>query len=168
MKIAFNTQSTNANRHPAMPTTYPFIVYEIEDSRQEEIESLGYLVMILDEFNTYKNSININAYNQAMATPVDVIIDTAVLDAATKGTELVRQFKRENVLMGITPQSTVDVTKKCHWMAHFLMDGSLKAAIIEIAALIGQDLSQYVPFITSERLTVYKHRVQDYLGVVRT
>jgi hypothetical protein len=151
-----------------MPINYPFMVYEIDDTRSSEFVAMGYTVSTLEGFNTYRGAIDISAYQAATAPPVSEVIDSLVAEAAAKGGELVKQFKRENVLMGINSQQTVDVTKKCHWMAHFLSDGSLKAAIIEMDILIGQDLSTYSPFLTTARLTTYKHYVQEYLGVPLT
>jgi hypothetical protein len=168
LAIAFNTQADNAYKHEAMPINYPFMVYEIDDSRSSEFVAMGYTVTTLEGFNAYRDAIDISAYHAAIATPVLEVIDSLVAEAAAKGGELAKQFKRENVLMGINSQQTVDVTKKCHWMAHFLADGSLKAAIIEMDLLLGQDLSAYSPFLTVERLTTYKHYVQEYLGVALT
>ena len=141
------------------------MVYEIDESRTNEFIALGYTVSSLENFNIYKDSIDISSYVAATSPPVSEIIDGIVSNAAAKGGELVKQFKRENVLMGINSVQTVDVTKKCHWMAHFLSDGSLKAAIIEMDLLIAQDLSAYSPFLTVNRLTTYKHYVQEFLGV---
>jgi hypothetical protein len=168
MKIAYNTQITNQFKHPQMPDNYPFTVYEIDDSRQSEFELQGFILMTPADYTTYVASIDMTAYNIAIAPPISDIIDSIVASAAIKGLEIVKQFKRENVLMGINAQQTVDVTKKCHWMEHFLIAGSLKAAVIEMDSLIASDLSSYSPFITSARITTYKHIVQDFLGVAQT
>jgi hypothetical protein len=168
MMIAYTLQSSNPIKHPDMPELAPFLVSEIEDSRQLEFEQLGYIVSTQEEFDLYVVSIDMTAYNTAMSPTLEDIIDSSVLRAKSEGYKLVQKFARENVLMGITAVTTVAVTKKCHWMEHFLLGGSFKAAVIEIDSLIVSDLTGLSPFVTTTRLTEYKHLVQTYLGVPLT
>jgi hypothetical protein len=62
MKIAFNTQIDNPVKAVLMPDTYPYIIYEIEDDREQEFLDLGYLVKTSEDFQAYKSSICVEAY----------------------------------------------------------------------------------------------------------
>ena len=172
MIVAFTLQSTNINKHPQMPVNYPFTVYEVDDSRQAEFEAQGFTVLSINDFNTYKNSIDISAYTAAMAPTVSQIIDTSLSAAQIKGKELTDKFKRENIMMGISdPALTatlVAVVKKCHWIEHLLLQGTLRGAIYEMDSVIASDLTGLAPFVTVARVTDFKHQVQDFLGIARS
>jgi len=188
MMIAYNTQASNPDKHPQMPSNYYFDCYEIDDSRQSEFEGLGYTVKTEAEFNTIMNAIDLSAYNAAIAPTTDQIIDQALLDAQDEGARLLAQFKRENVENGISSTDlTPFVSKFVHNLEHFMDQGSLKEAVNELDRLIAYPStfvvtitdtrlgatttklkSQLSPYITNTRMTDYKHLIQDYLGVPHT
>lgn len=66
MKICFNTQESNKDKHPMLPNTAPFVVYEFEDENHLSIAELvdsGYQVMSKSQYDLYLNSIDMIKYN---------------------------------------------------------------------------------------------------------
>jgi len=107
-------------------------------------------------------------YAQAPHVPTsEEIVATSISKAAKFGLEIIDATTVENVLMGITQaRKTAAVSNYCHKLIHYLQTGYLYAAVDEIDAMIAagvpQDLS---PFVTEERLTECKTKLNQYLGV---
>jgi len=105
------------------------------------------------------------ARNHALTLPQ--IIDNALNNAETFGKILVQQFKNENVQMGISVYNkTYDVLKYLHFATHCMESGSLKAALDEIDRLIAEDTEQKtncLPFVSNERMLIYRNKIADYL-----
>lgn len=169
MMIAYTLQSSNPDKHELMPDDYFFEKYEIEDSRQSEFENKGFTVVSPEDFSTIMGAISITAYNSAV-NPISGIVNVSIMAAENFGLQLMNQFVIENVLMGITQAGkTVSVTTYLHKLSHYMMTGSLYAAIIEVDSIIadtGKD--SLSPFVTNDRMIVYKHKIQDYLGIAET
>lgn len=175
MKVAFNLQKDNLTKHPLMPDNYPYHVYEVEDNFvEDDLVSQGYTFLSKVNFDAYVASIDMTAYNNELSltniqlSAIEQSIDQSVMSATEKGDDIVKRFKRENVILGIDDLQIVQLHKLCHWLEHFLEAGSLKAAVIELDHLIMNLDTTLTPFITLERLTSIKNEVQDYLGVPRT
>lgn len=95
---------------------------------------------------------------------VDIIINNAV----DFGLNTISQFRKENVLMGITQAGkTGAVTDYLHKLIHYTITGSLYQAVSEIDRLLLEGLPEELePFITEVRLLDYKNKINTYLGVV--
>lgn len=93
MIVAFNRQSANPDKPAAMPGTYPWMVYEIDDSREIEFVDLGYEVLSQVDFEALKASIDLTDYLNSIKPPLEPIsprqlrlklLDLGVTDAAIK------------------------------------------------------------------------------------
>lgn len=112
--------------------------------------------------NNYWNSIQDTDFDP---TPEEIAF-TKINDAVVFGNKLIIEVATENVLMGITQAGkTKAVSDYCVNLQYYLRTGSLYAAIDEIDTLIAAvppgDLD---PFITVDRLNIYKSKIQAYLG----
>jgi hypothetical protein len=56
-----------------MPDDYPWIVYEIDDSRESEFLGLGYEVLSPIDFESLKSSIDLTDYNNSTKPPLQPI-----------------------------------------------------------------------------------------------
>lgn len=167
MRIAFKTQIENPDKHAQMPDGYVWEKYEIEDNRHAEFEAMGFTILSIEEFNSVMAAIDLTAYNAAIAPTGSEIVNGIVERAKAFGESVAKEFKTENVLMGITQAGkTVAVTKYMHWIEHHTLAGSLYAALEEIAVKKAEGLpSDLAPFITTERLTAFENKIKTYLGI---
>lgn len=96
------------------------------------------------------------------------IVDAKKADAERFGKELIELFKFKNIEKGITQAGkTKVVSDYCHWLNHYLEQGSLYAAIEQIDIYLAQpDRGEAAAFVTDERLNYYKSRLQTYLGIL--
>lgn len=113
--------------------------------------------------NEYWDSLTATSFNPTLAE----IVAGKIEDAQLFGNELLNKFATENVLLGITQAGkTIEVTNYLHKLSHYVMTGSLYAALIEIATIIqDQNKSNLAPFITNDRMIEYKHIIQTYLQI---
>lgn len=118
--------------------------------------------------NSYWDGLTSSSFDPSMSE----IVLSKIEQAQVFGDQLMRDFAVENVLAGITQAGkTTVVTNYLHKLSHYIMTGSLYAAISEIDAIIADtsDAKTSVsPFVTNDRMTSYKNKVQDYLGIPRT
>lgn len=98
------------------------------------------------------------------------VVNVALANAREFGTALIEQFATQNVLAGVTQAGmTQTIGLALHDMYHFLITGSLYAAIAECDQLAANILiATWSPFITPAILTSYKNQIQTYLGVPLT
>lgn len=98
-------------------------------------------------------------------SPLDVraIVKARILAAAAFGQDLIAEYATDNVLAGYTiPQIKVIIDKTAKVQAA-LRTGSLYVAIDELDAIEpDQDL------VTVEKITQFRNKIQDYLGIPRT
>lgn len=111
------------------------------------------------------------SYTPPAQTTTD-LINWKVADAVRFGAETIALFKRKNIESGITQaDKTKVVSDYCHWLNHYLEQGSLYAALEQINLyLIDTDSGRgdAGQFVTDVRLNYYKQRIQTYLGVLPT
>jgi hypothetical protein len=108
-------------------------------------------------------------YAQAPIQPtMEEIVGKKIVDAQTFGQALLKEFATENVLMGITEAGkTIQVTDYLHKLSHYIMTGSLYAALTEIDVIISDtNKSDLDPFVTNDRMNIYKEKIQRYLGLL--
>lgn len=105
--------------------------------------------------------------NTIPAPTIQDIVKQKILDAQIFGNKLIEDFTAENVLMGITQAGkTVAVTNYLHKLTHYIMTGSLYAAIDEMNIIIAdENKGDLSPFVTNERIAGYKNKVQKFLGL---
>lgn len=105
--------------------------------------------------------------NHNSSIPVNEVIEKVIKDATAFGLKLADEFKVENVLMGITQAGkTGSVTTYLHWVSHYCSEGSLYEAINEIDKKLNAGIpADLAPFVTVERLTLFKAKLKAYLGI---
>jgi hypothetical protein len=90
----------------------------------------------------------------------------------TFGQSLILAAATENVMLGITQAGkTGPVMNYTHELVHALLTGSLVEAIAIIDSYVADNSNtkaSLYPFITNERLTAIKNKIQDYLDIPRT
>lgn len=110
-------------------------------------------------------SATIDSHNPSPTT--SDIISSSINSAIIFGNKLMGDFIIENVELGITQAGkTIVVTTYLHKLNHYVSAGSLYAAITEMNNILADDNKDSLsPFVTNDRITTYKHRVQAYLGL---
>lgn len=85
---------------------------------------------------------------------------------------LMLQFMVENVQLGITQSGKAGLMiDYLHDVIHSFLSGSVYEAISQIDGFIADTSdakANLAPFVTNDRLTTYKNKIQDYLGIPRT
>lgn len=101
---------------------------------------------------------------------VNQVIDGKLAGAVDFGTMLMNQFKRSNVLLGITQAGKTQlIADASHNLYHYLITGSLYAAINECDKMsVNVLISTWSPYITAANLEGYKNQIQTYLGIPLT
>lgn len=108
-------------------------------------------------------------YSQPPYQPtLDEVIKKSLSSAEQFGKSLVEEFKLTNVKAGITQAGkTKTVADYCHWLDHYLSQGSLYAAITQIDIMLADANRPNLglePFVTDEILNTYKAKIEDYLS----
>jgi len=123
--------------------------------------------------------------------PINDRIDSALKDAIAFGDQIMMQFKRESILLGISYSDKIPyVHSILHILNHMLEAGSAKEAIKEVDRVIALADSfvishdrlepdgtisvleytkgELAPFVTNARLRSFKNQLEDYYGLPRT
>lgn len=105
--------------------------------------------------------------SQTFAPTMSDIVGEKIDDAQKFGNQLLIEFATENVLMGITQSGkTAAVTNYLHKLSHYVMTGSLCAALGEFDVIIADtNKDSLAPFITNDRMAVYRAKIASYLGI---
>lgn len=98
------------------------------------------------------------------ATTQEIVRDK-IRKAITFGHSLLESFVVENIMMGITQSGkTGGVADYLQKLNYYISVGSLYEAIAEISTLIGGGVPQELaPFVTEERLLMYKAKIEVFL-----
>lgn len=147
MKIAYNLQSSNANKHPQMPDNYFYEKYEIEDIEQSRFEGLGYLVKTPEEFESIMSDIDLTAYNAAVApTQAEKDMIRFAKRAAAKDL-IIAEMATEN--MARLRSGTWTVPQ----LISLTTDAQLKDILGDITALSFEIAASKIPYLTNPILT---------------
>lgn len=95
-------------------------------------------------------------------TDMATYIKGVILRAASFGQGVMAEYGASNVLAGLTLAQIQSIMAKTSKVQAALQSGSLYVALAEIA-LIERD-----EVMTEERITVFRNKIQDYLGIPRT
>lgn len=118
--------------------------------------------------NDYWNTIT----EETFEITIQEIVSGKIENAQVFGNQLLNEFATDNVLMGITQAGqTIHVTDYLHKLSHYILTGSLYAAIQQINNIIAdtsETKENLSPFVTNERMVEYKHKIQDFLEIPRT
>lgn len=94
------------------------------------------------------------------------IIAGKINEASVFGRTLILDFAVENVQMGITQaQKTREVADYLRGVQRYLESGSLYAALAATNEMISGGVpSNLAPFVTQQRLELYRDRIEDFLN----
>jgi hypothetical protein len=113
-----------------------------------------------------------NAVEADFQPTTQELISASISAASSFGNKLATDFVVENVQMGITQAGKSGaMIDYLHELVHCILSGSLHQAVSVIDGYIADSSpeKEYLqPFVSNERLIVYKHKIQDYLGVPHT
>lgn len=159
MKVIFNTHSSNTDKHPAMPSEYPFIVYEVEDNFIEtELVSLGYSVLSLENFEIYKASIDLTAYNTAILPSDDERIKAGLARIKSVCDEEIFNLKALMIKMGIASPYNGMVVKYLRDLMLYLEVQAMDESYFEIDKLIAIGVPENLfPYLTNTILNDFKN-----------
>lgn len=98
------------------------------------------------------------------------VISSKLQSASDFGAQIIFDAKVGNVAQGITQAGkTKEVSDYLHDIGRYLNEGSLYAAVAALEEMALAEIPQNVqPFVTAERLTATKNKIQDFLGIPRT
>lgn len=163
--LAVKFQSSNPNKHPLMPSQWPWLVVPVEQKDDSE----GWVEMTESELNALKITLR-PAYEQFEATIAQQeLIKKQVEDKIKKalefGQQLLIEFAAQNVIMGITQQGkTKEVADYLEAVVRYLSTGSLYEVINEINRLQSLEIPPHLaPFITNQRLEEFKGKILSFL-----
>jgi hypothetical protein len=140
----------------------------------ETREILNYLGEIIGELSLPEGTTEeqweaaLAPYSAAPIIPtMQQIVEKKITDAKEFGDKLLNEFATENVLMGITQAGkTIEVTDYLHKLSHYMMTGSLYAALTEIDVILADTNRDHLaPFVTTERMEIYKDKIKQFLGL---
>lgn len=127
---------------------------------------------VIDADNTivqnYWNGLTSTSFNPTQSQ----LIQTSLNNAVTFCQQLMMQFMVENVQLGITQAGKAGaLIDYFHDVIHSFLSGSVYEAITQIDGYIADTSTAKAnlsPFITNDRMTTYKNKIQTYLGIPLT
>ena len=163
--------------------TFPLTVTDAELAIYESTIAVPGIVSALNDY--------LGQQLYTATQPLNDYVDASLLVAMDYGHKVITQFKRENVLMGISSTDKIPyVHDFLHNLNHQIEAGSAKEGIKELDRLIALPDTHQVsygrlnpdgtvvqvvysklllaPFITNARLTNFKNQLQDFYGMPRT
>lgn len=131
-----------------------------------------FLADVIDADNTIVQNYWSTATPSTFAPTAQEQIQGALASSMTFCQGLMLQFMVENVQLGITQSGKAGLLiEYLHDVIHSFLSGSVYEAITQIDGYIadtGDTKTSLSPFVTNDRLTTYKNKIQDYLGIPRT
>lgn len=116
----------------------------------------------------YWSSLTSTSFNPTQAQMIQSSLNSAV----TFCQQLMMQFMVENVQLGITQAGKAGaLIDYFHDVIHSFLSGSVYEAITQIDGYIADTSDAKAalsPFITNDRMTTYKNKIQTYLGIPTT
>jgi len=106
---------------------------------------------------------NLDSIAAKQAAMLQALIQKRVFAAMEFGRVLMSQYGASNILAGFNMEQIKDVMARTVKLQAAIQSGSLYVALDELAALETDEV-----VITPARVTVFRHTIQDYLGIPRT
>jgi hypothetical protein len=153
-------------RPPGMPLAYPWIQ---QSCSEEEVLSLikkGWTVLSDEEYADYVTNLAdvLAAYE---AIKVQLSVEKSIVDAMNFGTQCLREFSAQNVLLGITQAGmTGTVLTILQGVMQALLAGSLYEAMARVKAITPDQYDG--TFLTAPRILNFLHKIEAYLGLPLT
>ena len=168
MKVIFNKQYDNSDKHPLMPSDYPFVVYEVEDDfNEDELILLGYTVHSLVQFELYKESFDLTLYNVAISPSADERIRAKLAIIKSICDEEIFNLKASMIKQGVSSPYNGMVIKYLRDLMLYLEVQAMDEAYSEIDRLIAENLPENLaPFLTNTVLTSFKNELIARIALI--
>lgn len=169
MNIAVLLYQYVTDKPSGIPDAWPSQTVELGDGT--DLPGDDWVLMTSDELATYISdhaAAHSTWATSYYAIPISRIVNDKIRSSMSFGEQLLIQFATENVLLGITQSGkTTAIVNYLDALRRYVSSGSLYSAITEIDARIADpDLeTNYAPFLTVDRLTLYKQKIQAFLGI---
>lgn len=132
-----------------------------------EIILLSYNEADIIRIDAYWDSLTVESENELNQYELRESVQNIISKAMDFGKQVMVEFSAENVLMGITQQNkTKQVITFLNDVKNAMDTGSLYIAIDEIDKIVNLGIPEELsPFITEERLMIFKQKIQSYLEI---
>jgi hypothetical protein len=166
--IAFKPyQLCPVEQRPAgIPLAYPWIQQACLEEEAGTYQRKGWTVVTDEEYADYVSGMAdiLTAYNSAK---VQLSVEKAITDAMSFGTQCLREFSAENVLLGITAAGmTGTVLTVLQGVMQALLAGSLYEALSRIKSISSADYDG--TFLNATRVLKFINKIEAYLGIPLT
>jgi hypothetical protein len=163
MIICYNTHINDPDKPELMPASAVWHVYEFEDDNHSSIADLvsqGYVAATPAEYAAYVSSIDMTAYNASLLPTLQEVFSNTKAALINMFDEIEETFEAEITAMGINPPFTGMVVQYLHFMDHYMEVGAWSQVLVEIDRLLAAGVPpELAPFVTAERLTVFKNKI---------
>lgn len=152
--IAFKTFAVLGETPPdGVSSYYPAQEVVVDGISAIQMLNAGYAVMTEEDYQKYKKSVNPQAY-----------VEEALQSAMDFGTQCLREFSAENVLLGITQAGmTGTILTILTNVMQALLAGSLYEAIARIRAVDPADYDG--TYLNATRCLAFINKIEAYLGL---
>lgn len=158
-----------------IPLEWPIEILELGDSTDLPVDGSPWILLNDNQLIAHKLKYQVDFDTWITSKKVEVSTTTIankIRAAINFGNELVVSAATTNTLAGINQANkTQAFVLYCRNLTHFLVTGSLYAAIQEIDTMLADNSTEkqdLQPFLTNDSLIKYKHQIQDYLGIAKT
>lgn len=146
MKVCYNLQSENPNKHSLMPGSYPWIEYIVDD---DFTCPDGYSELPLADYETLKTGIDISAYQDAVIESAALTQQKAQRQFGEQLAEILIDEMGEELILLEAAGGTIDVSVimgAIQPIIELLQFGLLKSARSALSALL-PGMSAYESYI---------------------
>jgi hypothetical protein len=154
--IAFKTYAAcpEEYRIVGVALSFPWIEQHVRtDEEAATLYAAGYTLMTKDQYERYKK-----------ANSLELTVAQAIEDSIDFGWLVLREFSKENVMLGITQAGMTNrVRTVTAEVINALSTGSLYDAIAQAKAIPTENKDSV--FITDARLIKFVNKVEEYLGI---
>lgn len=148
MKVCYNLQSENPNKHSLMPGTYPWTEYHVED---DFVCPDGFLELPIADFESLKAGIDISAYESAVLESAALQQQKAQRQFGEQLAEILIDEMGEELILLEAAGGTIDVSvimTAIQPIIELLQFGLLKSARTALNALLPA-MSAYEDYINA-------------------
>lgn len=160
VKMYGNLESNPQN----LPGLWPAEVIELGDST--DLPNNTYVLMTVEELQAYKAN-HVSDYNtwksQYPAIPIQEMVSEKIIKAMEFGRKIIADYAATNVLMGYNLTQVKYIMDKTAKVRDSLLLGSLYVALDELSQIETDDV-----LITTAKITIFRNKIQSYLGIPLT
>jgi len=156
-----------------IPDEWPAEVADIGEALElppEYLASKGWMLMSQEDLDTqkatnrakYNNWFNDYKKLSNKTVPIQTIVERKIINAQVFGNSIILEFAAENVLLGYDLTDIKNIIVLTSKVLAALQTGSLYVALDEL------ELVEENAYISQERKTKYRNKLQSYLGIPLT